>query len=286
MEVINDFSRVLETLVGPMGSDPVGGLVHVDIGEVGNALDTPAHLSVYSSDGFDPVDNNVVTPLIEVPIFFMSRDALFAHLIGKSRDYEVRTPDVVLHPDTNNMSPRAFTLYRAARRPDPVRNPVLLCLGIASYKGVRMDNVVSCGANDLVQALGPTNADVGQDAGLSVEATNLVAPVSPLNDLVNVEEVVAHLVNVVLVIARFFLVAGGVGTSLVQGNFDVVTSEMFNSPIHTLVDYVGIDEVELPLVDVPIFVISNDDVKPLDSFRALAFFTVERAILNYSSCSA
>ncbi|KAH0450250.1 hypothetical protein IEQ34_020942 [Dendrobium chrysotoxum] len=32
MEVINDFSSDLETLVGPKESDPVGGLVHVDSG--------------------------------------------------------------------------------------------------------------------------------------------------------------------------------------------------------------------------------------------------------------
>ncbi|PKU69981.1 NADPH2:quinone reductase [Dendrobium catenatum] len=38
-----------------------------------------------------------------------------------------RSIHIDLRSDANNMSPRAFTLYRAARRPDPDKNPGLLC---------------------------------------------------------------------------------------------------------------------------------------------------------------
>ncbi|KAL0922295.1 hypothetical protein M5K25_006268 [Dendrobium thyrsiflorum] len=93
MEVVNDFSSDLETLVGPKGCEPVSELVPVDNDEIGNALDTPTRLSVSYYDDFDLVDNNVVTPLIEVPISIISSDALFGHLISKSRDYEMMHGD-------------------------------------------------------------------------------------------------------------------------------------------------------------------------------------------------
>ncbi|KAI0522725.1 hypothetical protein KFK09_005110 [Dendrobium nobile] len=47
---------------------------------------------------------------------------LWDHILCK----KVRTPDVALRLDANNMSPHALTLYRAARRPNQNRNPVLL----------------------------------------------------------------------------------------------------------------------------------------------------------------
>ncbi|KAH0452183.1 hypothetical protein IEQ34_019482 [Dendrobium chrysotoxum] len=71
---------------------PVAELVHFDSGEVGNALNTPACFNASFSDDFDPMAKTVV-PLIEVPISVMSSDALFAHLVSKSRDYEVMHGD-------------------------------------------------------------------------------------------------------------------------------------------------------------------------------------------------
>ncbi|PKU61737.1 hypothetical protein MA16_Dca024626 [Dendrobium catenatum] len=44
--------------------------------------------------------------------------------------------DVELRSAANNMSPRALTLYRAARRLDPDRNPGMLCSRIARYYSV------------------------------------------------------------------------------------------------------------------------------------------------------
>ncbi|KAH0464111.1 hypothetical protein IEQ34_006897 [Dendrobium chrysotoxum] len=91
---VNDGETALSDDSTPLPGDrayvsPAGGILPSNCSKSANSLVTPPRSSASLPKGVDPLAENSGLPLVEVPISFLSNDALIAHLTGNMRDSEV-----------------------------------------------------------------------------------------------------------------------------------------------------------------------------------------------------
>ncbi|KAL0904233.1 hypothetical protein M5K25_026317 [Dendrobium thyrsiflorum] len=212
---------------------------------------------------------------------------LFACVGSDPKDFNVNAEVAIVSPPPFNVlavGTASFDNREVAELPLVVNGsselvalaPVGPVFSEAGVNDLALDlgNVVSCVAKDLALNLGSTDVVVGNDVGLSVIADGSLASVLPLNDSVYVGEVVAplaiHCSNIDGVEGvDVFMNANNCCTNLiasstcavaveVSGEASLPSVELGNSD--DVASDEGCEEVLVPLVDVPIFVISNVDM--------------------------